>query len=71
MEAILPTIDLTSRAAKEHIATALLLMKDWQSDGHFNTKVTLIAIGFATALGVKEEFDRLMVQLPLMRVERR
>ena len=55
-------------AAKEELALALLLWKDFKSQGRFDVKITLDAIKFAEVLGVKDEFDKLLSKLPPMKI---
>ena len=55
-------------AGREELALALLLWKDFKSDGQMNIDISIQAIKFATELGVLEEFNALMPKLPPMKV---
>ena len=55
-------------AWKEEIALALLLWRDFKCDGKFDTDVIVQALIMANLLGVKEEYDKLMAQLPPLKI---
>jgi len=60
-----------SEAGKEEIALALLLLKDFKSQGKMDLEVSLMIIGLADHLGVRAQFDKLMPIVPPMRIEPR
>jgi hypothetical protein len=57
-----------SEAGKEEIALALLLLKDFKSQGKMDLEVSLMIIGLADHLGVRAQFDKLMPIVPPMRI---
>lgn len=56
---------------KEELALALLLWKDFKSDGVFDVDITYRALMFADMLDVREEFDELLSKLPVMKIVKR
>jgi hypothetical protein len=60
-----------SEAGKEELALALLLLKDFKSQGKMDLEVSLMIIGLADHLGVRAQFDKLMPIVPPMRIEPR
>lgn len=59
---------LLSQAGKEELALALLLLKDFKCDGKFDLDVTRTVLEMARFLGVLPEFEKLMSELPPMKV---
>ena len=59
---------LLSQAGKEELALALLLLKDFKCDGKFDVEVTRTILEMARFLGVLPEFEKLMSQVPPMKV---
>lgn len=57
-----------SEAGKEEIALALLLLKDFKSQGKMDLEVSLMIIGLADHLGVRAQFDKLMPIVPPMKI---
>lgn len=57
-----------SEAGKEEIALALLLLKDFKSQGKVDLEVSLMIIGLADHLGVRAQFDKLMPIVPPMKI---
>ena len=57
-----------SQAGKEELALALLLLKDFKSEGRFDPEITLSVLKIANHLGVLKEFETLMTQIPPMKV---
>jgi hypothetical protein len=57
-----------SQAGKEELALALLLLKDFKSEGRFDPEITLSVLKMAQHLGVLEEFNKLLTQVPPMKV---
>jgi hypothetical protein len=55
-------------AGREELALAILLWKDFKSDGKVDPTITLAAIKFAMMLGVEKQFDALLSKLPPMKV---
>jgi len=60
-----------SEAGKEELALALLLLKDFKSQGKMDLEVSRMIIGLADHLGVRAQFDKLMPIVPPMRIEPR
>jgi hypothetical protein len=60
-----------SEAGKEELALALLLLKDFKSQGKMDWEVSMMVIGLADHLGVRAQFDKLMPIVPPMRIEPR
>jgi len=60
-----------SEAGKEELALALLLLKDFKSQGKMDLEVSMMIIGLADHLGVRAQFDKLMPIVPPMRIEPR
>lgn len=60
-----------SEAGREQVAIALILLKDWKSDGKVDIEVMKMVLDLADALGVKEEFDRIHMKIPAMKIEPR
>ena len=59
--------DLTD-GGKEELAFALLLWKDAKADGKFDPRIYTQAIEFAEMLDVKVEFEKLMKEIPPIKV---
>lgn len=57
-------------AGKQEVALALLLWKDFKSQGKFFPDITRRALQFADLLDVREEFNELLSKLPVMKVSR-
>jgi hypothetical protein len=62
-----PMPELT-KAGKEELALALLLWRDFKSDGKLDIEITKQTLGFVRMLGVEEEFNALLPQVPPMRI---
>lgn len=60
-----------SEAGKEELALALLLLKDFKSQGRFDAEVTLSVLKLAQHLDVLSQYEKLLSQLPPMRIEPR
>ena len=60
-----------SDAGKEELALALILWKDFKSNGRFDLDITKIVFELAENLGVKAEFEKLLSKIPPMRIEPR
>jgi hypothetical protein len=60
-----------SEAGKEELALALLLLKDFKSQGKMDLEVSMMVIGLADHLGVRAQFDKLMPIVPPMKIEPR
>ena len=60
-----------TKDAKEDIAFALLLLKDFKSQGLFNVDIAMYILNMADHLGVRAEFDELMPKIPPMKIEER
>lgn len=57
-----------SQAGREELALALLLWKDFKSDGRLDIEISTQAFKFAEMLGVRAEFETLMPKLPPMKI---
>ena len=62
------TLDQLSEGGKDELATAILLWKDFKSDGKFAPEITLAAIEFAEMLGVADNFNKMLVMLPPVKI---
>lgn len=60
-----------NKEGKDQLAIAILLWKDFLSDGKMDIDVTKRAIELADHLGIKEEFQAMMPKLPPMKIEER
>lgn len=54
--------------AREEIALALLLWRDFKSEGKFEVEIVRQMLELADYLGVRKELDELMPKLPPMKV---
>ena len=61
-----------SKAGREQLAMALLLLKDWKTGGDgvqkFNVEIVMMIFGLADGIGVRKEFDELLSKIPPMRI---
>lgn len=57
-----------SDAGREQIAFALILLKDFRTDGRFDPEEIVMTLGLADHLGVRKQFDELTTRLPLFKV---
>lgn len=62
------TSPVLTQAGKEELALALLLWKDFKSQGRFDVDITMEAIKMAGILGVAKEFNDSFAKLPPMRI---
>ena len=60
-----------SKAGRQEVALALLLLKDFKCGGRFDTEIAIAVLDLADYLHVREEYDELMVKLPPMKIEPR
>ena len=60
-----------SKAGKEEVALALILLKDFKCDGRFDVDMVMNILKLAEYLGVKQEYDELITQVPPMKVTER
>lgn len=60
-----------TQAGKEELALALILWKDFKSQGKFDPGITLTAIELADCIGVKPEFEKLLSIVPVMKIVER
>lgn len=60
-----------SEAGREELALALILLKDFKSAGKFDPDMIMRIIEFADYLGVRAEFDKLISQIPPLKIEER
>jgi hypothetical protein len=56
---------------REDVAFALLLLKDFKSEGRFDPALTMQIFALAKHLGVYPELERLLSKIPPMRIEPR
>ena len=57
-----------SSAGKEELALALVLWKDFKTQGKWDVQITRQALEFADRLNVRKEYDALLIKLPPMRI---
>ena len=62
---------ILSQAGKEEIALALILLKDFKTQGEFKVDVFLEIYKLAKFLGVWGEFEALSTRIPPLRIEPR
>ena len=60
-----------TQAWKDEIAMALLLWKDFKADGRFDPTVVMTVLRLADDLGVREEYDELIVTIPPLKIVER
>lgn len=60
-----------TKAGKEDLALALILLKDFKSEGKFDPKLSMDAWRMADYLGVSAQYDSLLAKIPPMRIEPR
>lgn len=63
-----PTLANLTDAGKEELALAILLWKDFKADGKFDVDITMQALKFAAMLDVQQQFEKLMVTLPPLKI---
>lgn len=56
---------------KQQLAMALLLLKDFKTEGRFEPDIVLMIVQLADMLGVREEYDDLVPKIPPMKIEPR
>ncbi len=57
-----------SEAGKKELALAIILWKDFKSEGKMNIEVTKIALEFTKHLGIEKEFSDLISKIPPMKI---
>lgn len=60
-----------SKDGKEELALALILWKDFKTQGKMDLEIFKQAIEFADYLDVRNEFEELLSKLPPLKIERR
>ena len=60
-----------TQEGKEELALAILLWKDFKSQGKMSITIMKQALDFANMLDVKKEFDELHSKLPAMEIKPR
>jgi hypothetical protein len=55
-------------AGKEDLALALILLKDFRTDGKFDSDYTIKMIEFAKHLGILDEYNRMLSRVPPMKI---
>ena len=58
-----------TEAGKEELAFALILLKDFKCQGKFDFEITKAIFGLSKLLGVEEQFNNLLSQVPVMKIE--
>ncbi len=53
---------------KEELALALLLWRDFKSQGRYDVEIIKQMFEFADHLGIRQELDKMMVKLPPMSI---
>lgn len=56
---------------KEEFALALILLKDFKSQGHFDAGVSVQIIKMAEYLGIRDVMDKLQAKIPPMIIKPR
>lgn len=59
--------DLTD-GGRQELALALLLWKDFKSDGHMDIEIYKQALELTEMLGVRREFEELIRKLPAFKI---
>lgn len=67
---VIVTIELTPNE-RVLLATGLILVKDYLTEGRFDVETIKPIIMLAMKLGLKEEYGNAMAQMPPMRMEPR
>lgn len=62
------TLTALSEAGKQELALALILWKDFKSDGKFDVEILKIALELAEMLGVMDQYNDLQAKIPPMRI---
>lgn len=57
-----------TQEGKEDLALAILLLRDFKSQGQWNPEIVLKMLEFAKILGVIPEYDALMSKVPVMNI---
>ena len=60
-----------SKEAKEDLAIALILLRDFKGQGKMDVELTKYMVGLAGAIGVRDQYDMMMSKIPPMRIEPR
>lgn len=60
-----------SEEEKEELAVALLLWKDFKTQGKMDVEITKQALQLAKLLNIEEQFDKMHIKLPPMKIEPR
>ena len=60
-----------SEDGKQQLALALLLLKDFKSDGKFDVNMILKILELADMLGVREQYDELITRIPPLKITQR
>ena len=60
-----------TKAGKEELAIALVLWKDFKIQGKMDIGITHQAIMFADKLGIRSEYEDMMIKIPPMKIEPR
>lgn len=62
---------LNTEVVKQELALALLLLKDFKSDGKFDVDIAIEIFDLADYLDCKKELESLMSKLPPMKISPR
>ncbi len=57
-----------SKRGREELALALILWKDFKTDGKFDIEATKQVLGLADSIGVRKEYDALISKVPPMKI---
>ena len=60
-----------TEAGREDLAIALILLKDWKSEGRFDLELSRQTLRFARILGIGDEYVDMMSKVPPMKIEER
>ena len=57
-----------SDVGREQVAVALILLKDFKTEGKMDIEVTKMILGLAEGLGVLAEYNALLPKIPPMKI---
>lgn len=60
-----------TQTGKEELALALILWKDFKAQGKLDIEITRQALQFADNLGISQEYDKLNIRVPPMKIQPR
>lgn len=60
-----------SKEGKEEFALAIILWKDFKSDGKMDIEITKTAIKMAQHIGIEQEYNEMLPKIPPLKIEER